>query len=186
MSDTALIRRGTEIDAKSLEILEFPRVRDILASFTSFSASRQLALDLSPSADAESVSRLLRQSAEARYLLATEPAFTIGGVTDIREPARIAAVGKVLEPPTLLDIQNTLAAIRHLRADLSRRAEEVPLLWSLAEPLVDLPEIEKEIGGCISSTAEVLDSASTRLLNLRQHLKEKRQEVLSRLEGLVK
>ena len=167
-------------------MLEFPRVKDILASFTSFSASRQLALDLSPSTDAELVSRLLRQSAEARYLLTTEPAFTIGGVTDIREPARIAAVGKVLEPPTLLDIQNTLAAVRHLRADLSRRTEEVPLLWSLAEPLVDLPEIENAIGGCISSTAEVLDSASTRLLNLRQHLKEKRQEVLSRLEGLVK
>ncbi|GAH64318.1 unnamed protein product, partial [marine sediment metagenome] len=54
------------MDDKSLEILEFPRVRDILASYTSFSASRELAINLQPSSNLEQISLLLRQSAEAR------------------------------------------------------------------------------------------------------------------------
>lgn len=183
---TVIITEANKIDDKSLELLEFPRVKDILAGFASFSASRELALNLQPAADPELVSRLLRQSAEARHLLASEPGFSIGGAVDIRAVVKTAALGKVLEPPTLGDIQNTLAATRHLRTSLSRRAKELPRLWSIAEPMVELPEIEKEIGSCISPTGEVLDTASARLLKLRQQLKEKRQQLLTRFEAIVK
>jgi len=72
------------MDDKSLEILEFPRVRDILASYTSFPVSRELAINLKPSSNAKQVSLLLRQSAEARHLISLEPDFSIGGVFDIR------------------------------------------------------------------------------------------------------
>ena len=87
---------------KSLEMLEFPQVRSLVAALTSFSASRELALALLPSNDLGQVSRSLQLSAEARRLLATETGFTIGGITDIREIAGLAARGKLLEPPALL------------------------------------------------------------------------------------
>ena len=70
------------MDDKSLEILEFHRVREILAGFTSFSASRELAINLHPISDFESISLWLRQSAEARQLLSLESDFSIGGVID--------------------------------------------------------------------------------------------------------
>ena len=57
------------MDDKSLEILEFPRIREILAGFTEFSASHELALEIQPLSDYEQISLLLRQSAEARRLL---------------------------------------------------------------------------------------------------------------------
>jgi len=63
------------MDDKSLDLLEFSRIRELVAAFASFSASRDLALALLPSPDHQLVSLLLRQTTEARRLLAPEPDF---------------------------------------------------------------------------------------------------------------
>ena len=70
------------MDQTSLELLEFPKVREIVASFTSFSASKELALSLMPSAEPQLVSLLLTQSAEARRFLALNPEASIGNIVD--------------------------------------------------------------------------------------------------------
>ena len=71
------------MDHKSLEILEFPEITRILAGYTSFSISGEMVLNLKPLADYHQVSRLLRQSAEARHLLSVEPGFTVSGAFDV-------------------------------------------------------------------------------------------------------
>ncbi|MBM3154024.1 MAG: endonuclease MutS2 [Chloroflexi bacterium] len=174
------------MDNKSLEILEFPRIREILADFASFSASRELALGLQPSADYETVSLLLRQSAEARHLLAREPDFSIGGVRDVREEAKMAALGKVLESAKLVEIHDTLGAVSRLRSRLSKLSNEFPKLWCIAQGIVELRQLEKDIGSSISSTGEVLDSVSPKLANTRQRLRQARGELLKRLDGIMK
>jgi DNA mismatch repair protein MutS2 len=108
------------VDDKSLEMLEFPKIREILAGYTAFSASRELALNLQPSLSPALISLLLKQSAEARHLLTLEPDFSIKGALDIREAARMAAIGKILDPQTLVEIQVTLAAARYVRYNLHK------------------------------------------------------------------
>jgi DNA mismatch repair protein MutS2 len=174
------------MDEKSLEMLEFPKVREILAGFTSFSASRDLAVSLHPSTDPELVSLLLTQSTEARRLLATNPGFSIGAASDVREAAEMAARGKILDPQTLVDIQMTLAAARRLRAGLAKAASEFPSLWGIAERIVLLPRLEEDIARCIDATGDLLDSASAQLADLRRQLKAKRQQLLDRLDGIIK
>jgi dsDNA-specific endonuclease/ATPase MutS2 len=39
------------LDDRDLQLLEFHKIREILAGFTSFSASHQLALEISPVSD---------------------------------------------------------------------------------------------------------------------------------------
>ena len=174
------------MDDKSLEVLEFPRIKEILAGFTSFSASRELAINLHPISDSESVSLLLRQSAEARHLLLLEPDFSIGGVSDVRQAARMAARDKVLEPQALVEIQQTLVAIHQLRRNFSSLSAELPLLWNIAGGLVELRQLEGDIGNCLAPTGEVLDSASPRLARVRQRLKQARQQLLNRMEAIIK
>jgi len=174
------------MDDKSLEVLEFPRIKEILAGFTSFSASRELAIHLHPISDSESLSLLLRQSAEARHLLSLEPDFSIGGVSDVRQAAKIAARDKVLEPQVLVEIQQTLVAIRELRRNFSRLSAELPLLWNITGGLMELRQLEGDIGNCLALTGEVLDSASPRLARVRQRLKEARQQLLNRMEAIIK
>ena len=67
------------MDEKSLQLLEFPKVREILTDFAHFPVSQDLASNLIPSSDPEKVSLWLGQSAEARRLLSRNPDFSIGG-----------------------------------------------------------------------------------------------------------
>jgi len=173
------------MDRKSLEILEFPQIREILAGFTSFSASRGLASSLEPLVDPERITRLLEQSAEARNLLSLDPGFSIGNATDIREMARLASLGKILEPEDLLGIQQTLSSMYQLRRNLAGIADDFPRLWDIARGLVDLKHIARDIAGCLGPAGEVLDTASANLAHIRQQLVELRKQLLERLEGII-
>ncbi|MBI2851147.1 MAG: endonuclease MutS2 [Chloroflexi bacterium] len=174
------------MDEKSLEILEFPEIRRRLAEQTSFSTSRELVLGLKPLADYETISLRLKQSAEARHLLSLNPGFTIGQASDIREIARAAALGKVLEPLSLIECRQTLAALRLVRGNLSAMSKEAPLLWNIAQDITGLPEVEKDIDRCLSPDGEVLDRASKNLAGIRRQLGEVRQTLRERLETLIR
>jgi DNA mismatch repair protein MutS2 len=173
------------MNEKDLELLEFPQVREILAGFTSFSASRELALGLVPLSDTGQITLLLRQSAEARRLLSLEPGFSIGAVSDIGAVVKMAFRGKVLEPQSLLEVQETLALMRQLRDRLEKLADEVPSLWKIAKNLVGFSQLEKNILRCVSPSGELLDSASPELAALRSQLKQVRQQLLEQLKSTM-
>ncbi len=167
-------------------MLEFPRIREILAGYTSFAVSREMAMAIAPSTDAGQISNWLKQSAEARRLLSIEPDLSIGGVYDIREVVVLAGRGKILELQSLLDVQRTLSAIRFLQNKLSRLSDEAPLLAGINKQIVTFPRLEKEIARCISPSAELLDTASDRLVELRHIIREKRAQILSHLDSIIK
>jgi len=171
---------------RDLELLEFHKIRGILAGFTSFSASRQLALDLKPLLDEKEVCLRLRESAEARHLLSLSPDFHIGDVVDIREVVRMAARGKVLEPMSLLEIERTLGAGRQLKSHLMNLSGELPLLSGLARDIVALEQLQKDIGGCLTPTGDLLDTASSRLASVRHRMREVRQELLGQLQTIIR
>ena len=174
------------MDDKSLELLEFPRIREMLAEFTSSSVSRELAFKLQPLSDYGQVSLLLKQSAEARRLFSLEPNFSIGEVLDIREPVKMAARGRVLEPQSLVEIKETIAAIRKLRSRLGKLSTELPLLWNIASGIVEFHHVEEDIGSYLAPTGEMLDSASSKLGTIRRRLKQTRQQLLERLEAIMR
>jgi DNA mismatch repair protein MutS2 len=172
------------MDDSSLEMLEFPKIREILAGYTSFSASRELALNLKPSVDPGIVALLLQQSKEAQRLLSLKPDFSIGGAHDIRETVRTAAKGKALDPKTIIEVRDTIASIRIVRSNLQKLSEQVPALWHIASGMVEHPDIEKEIGRCITPAGEIAESASPKLAALRWQLKETRQRILDKLTAM--
>jgi DNA mismatch repair protein MutS2 len=170
---------------RDLELLEFHKIREILAGFTSFSASRELALNLVPLSDEEEVRLRLKQSAEARRLLSLSPDTHIGEVTDIREMVKMAALGKVLPPQSLLEIQKTLSAAHRLRSHLISLSHELPLLSGLAKDIVALDQLVKDIDGCLSPTGELLDTASPKLASVRHRMRGVRQELLTHLQAII-
>ncbi len=171
---------------RDLELLEFHKIREILATYTSFSASRELALCITPLADFDQVTHLLTQSAEARRLLSLSPDIGIGEVSDIRSAVRMAARGKVLEPLTLLEIQRTIESARRLRSSVVSLADEVPLLGDLAGDIVELGQIENNIARCLSPNGEVMDTASPRLASVRRRMRDVRQQLLTQLEAMIR
>ena len=170
---------------RDLALLEFHKIREILAGFTSFSASRELALDLTPFLDEEEVRLRLRQSAEARRLLSLSPDTHIGEIVDIREMVKMAARGKVLDPKSLLEIQKTLGAAHRLKSHLVNLPGELPLLSGLARDIVTLDQLQKDIDGCLSPTGDLLDTASPKLASVRHRMREVRQELLTHLQAII-
>ncbi|HXZ29873.1 MAG TPA: endonuclease MutS2 [Dehalococcoidia bacterium] len=170
---------------RDLALLEFHKIREILAGFTSFSTSRELALNLTPLSDGEEVRLRLRQSAEARRLLSLSPDTHIGEVVDIREMVKMAALGKVLDPQSLLEIHKTLDSAHRLKKHLMNLSHELPLLSGLARDIVALEQIVEDIDGCLSPTGDLLDTASPKLASVRHRMREVRQELLAHLQAIV-
>ena len=173
------------MDEKSLELLEFPRIREQVASYASFKPGQELALRLQPLTDYAQISHLLKLSAEARLILSIEPSFSIGDVHDIRESARLAGIGKILEAESLQEIQATLAALIYIRSRLERRQTELPLLWKIGEGIIELPDLERQIGRCFMPDGQIRDDASPKLAKIRQQLKRVRSELLASLQTII-
>ncbi|MDD5399186.1 MAG: endonuclease MutS2, partial [Dehalococcoidia bacterium] len=174
------------MDNNSLSMLEFSRVLERLADYTSFPAGRDLALTLQPTADAGHIQLMLKQSSEARRLLTVRPDFHIGEAHDVREDAARAGKGVTLDSLILIRIQRTLAACRIARNGMQKMSADLPALWGMAQDITPLPQLEGDIGRCLSPVGEVLDSASAHLGDVRRRLRETRKQLQETLASIVK
>ncbi len=174
------------MDTKSLEMLEFPRIREMIAGYAAFSGGRELAEQLAPSRNAGEIKRAFSFTAEARRLLQTDRGFSIGDITDIRPKARLAALEGILDTLSLLEVQHALFALHELRRYLKSISPDFPLLWETAEGITELRQIEKDIQSCIDPGGEVLDTASPALADIRRQLRETRGQILEKLEHIIR
>ena len=173
------------MDAKSLQMLELPRVLEQLAAFTLFSASRELALGLVPATSSPAVAQLLAETSEARGLLQTHPELTVGGARDVRQTAQAAARSAVLQADELLEVKATLAAARELKRGLTRLGARYPLLSGSAQALPECPGVVEAITAALNERGEVLDSAAPRLRALRTDLRSAHDRLLTKLQSIV-
>ncbi len=170
---------------KDLCLLEFPRIREIIAGHCAFSLSRDLALGLEPSIDLDQIKARLEESAEARRLLEVEPGFSIYGLIDISDAVHYASLGRVLEPKILAEIRRSLGILRRLKSKLNELALETPHLYNIAVDIGDLSHLEKSIDRAISPEGELLPNASDKLASLRHQLRGKRAEVMEKLQNFI-
>jgi len=173
------------MDLKYLQTLELPKILSRLAEYTSFSAGRELALNLSPSTELEEVRRRQEETSEARKLLETKADLPLDGARDIRPLAEKAGRGIVLLPDELLEVRDTLLAGRSLRRALIRTRGQFPLMAGVAERIEECPHLTSEIGRCINDRAEVVDEASQKLASIRGQLEEAHRRLMDKLEAIV-
>ncbi|NIM04601.1 MAG: endonuclease MutS2 [Armatimonadetes bacterium] len=173
------------MDERSLRVLEYPAIRELVAERTSSSLGRELALQMMPATALEEVRCLLEQTSEARLLL-SQAVSPMAGVRDVRAQVRSAAKGGVLTAPDLLDTASTLLASRRLRGILREHTLSSPRLAEAAQRLGSFREIEDSINACIDDRAQVRDSASDRLRSLRQKARTLHDNIMRRLESMVR
>lgn len=170
---------------KDFALLEFPRIREIVSGYCSFTMSRSLALELVPSSELDQIRLRLTESAEARRLLELEPGFSAYGLSDISEPARYAALGRILEPKILAEIRKSLGLLRRLKSKLNETAASTPLLNQTASSIGDFAHLEKNLDKAISPEGSLLPHASEKLSLIRLRLRTKRAEVMERLHDFI-
>ena len=169
------------MDAKTISVLEYPKILARLAGFCDFSASMELARALEPTTSFDLAVARLSETSEARRLLSIQD-LGIGGAHDIRPAADLAARGGVLDPQQLLDVKATLISCRELKKALERKTDLYPRLAEIALGLPDSFGIVDAISRILSERGEVLDSASEKLARLRREVKIARDRLMSRLQ----
>src|SRR5437763_9376378 len=156
------------MNAHTLRVLEYEPIKTMLTGYASCELGKRVVAGLEPRTDEEAVRRALQETSEAQRLMDVAGSIPLGGVHDVREAVRAAAMGSLLEATTLLSVADTFGAARRLRAFVLKREEEAPNVAERARHLGDFTAIEEEIRRCINDRGEVVDEASTTLARVRR------------------
>lgn len=173
------------MNEKTLQTLEFNKIRGTLAECTSFSASRELAEKIRPTRDIALAGTWQRQTSEARWLLSSNFDISVSGMEDIRRQCDLAARGGVLLPEDFLLIKQSLIIARDTLRQLERYREEIPEILQVVSGLHIPSGVIEQISKTISDHGDILDAASDRLADIRRDVKICHDRLLSKLERMV-
>jgi DNA mismatch repair protein MutS2 len=171
--------------AKTLELLEWPRLAAHLSTFTQTKLGSLVAQQLvPPDALAESL-HLLQQTQEVVELEShVNGSLSFDGIQDIGPSLARVSLQGILNGFELLHIATTLSAARQLRRTVDRFPELVNLN-GLVSDLRTFPELEQEIHHCIDDQGDVTDRASEKLRGIRDRTQQSRQQVQKILQGIL-
>ena len=176
------------MDQKSLKVLEYNKVIDLLATKASSSLGLKYIEELTPKSDYKEVKSMLEETSEAQGILIKRGHVNLGGIQDISDSVKRAEIGAVLDPGSLLKISDNLRAARNLKRSLTPGEEEdfnYPIIQSLANALYVYRDIEEEINNAIISEIEISDNASPTLRSIRRGILQKNQSIRSKLNSII-
>jgi len=176
----------TAIGAETLELLEWPRLAQQLASFASTRAGARQCSALVPPLDFGESQRRLAETTELLGLDGlTEGGLSFSGAADIGATVSLCAKGGVAPGEDLLAVATTLAAARRLRRQIED-TEVRPVCSALVAELRTLPELEQRLHFCLEEGGRVSDRASEALEAVRRQLQSGRAERRDRLQEMVR
>ena len=173
------------MNPRTLQVLEYKKILERVASLCAFSGGAEVVLALLPSDDLVVIQQRLQETAEAVRLLEQKADVSFGGVRDMRLAADKATRRAMLLAPELLDIRITLLRARSLRSLLVRLDSTFPNLAAIAAHIEPCDNVVAEIGRCISDRGDVVDGASSDLTRIRAELRVAQDRLLTTLDRLV-
>jgi DNA mismatch repair protein MutS2 len=174
------------MDAHTLELLEFHKVRELLAGYSACSLGRELAEQLEPMTDANRIRSELSLSSEMVIALGHGLAPPFGGLHDIRLLVRRAAIGAQLTAEQLLEVADTLTCTGNIYRWRQQLGDDCQCVADLLATVEDLGATAKTIAGCIDGRGNVLDMASRELALIRQRLADVDERVQSIIRNLLR
>jgi DNA mismatch repair protein MutS2 len=179
--------RGTLVmDQHTLDLLEFHKVRDLLAGYAACSLGKELAAALEPLADADKIRSEIALVSEMSDALGQGHAPPFGGLHDVRLLVRRAAIGSMLSAEQLLEVADTLTCTGNMYRYRMRLDPHCTRLIEMLTPIEDLGVTAKTITGCIDTRGHVLDMASPELGDIRRKLADIDERVQERIRKLLR
>ncbi len=177
----------------TLKVLEYDKVRSLVAGFAASEPGRAAVSELLPALSPLVVVERLQETQECIWLFTSGENLPLDGILNIDAAiARLRISGMMLAPLELLEIATTLGAGRRIKGFFERIGDKgglarqgVPLLRARAAVIQPLPQLEDAIAGAIDEKAEVKDSASPALRRVRKQISRMRDDILGRLSGIL-
>jgi DNA mismatch repair protein MutS2 len=176
------------MNEKSLRVLEFNKIKEIIKNYASTAAGKDIIDDLSPYSNVYEVREHLQESWEAYMLLIKKGSPPFEGLYDVREGISRSEKGADLMPGQLLKIAAMLRCARRFKDYVSHKEEEESfrVIEDLCYGIEPLKKLEDEIFLAIIGEDEISDRASAALYNIRKTLKEKNSSVKDKINSLIR
>ncbi|NLG69882.1 MAG: endonuclease MutS2, partial [Firmicutes bacterium] len=177
-------------DPVTLEVLEYPAIVKALCRRAATPMGQERLELVAPTADPETVRRLLAETTQMRGLLERGGATAAIplGVPDVRVALRRCGAGGTLSGPELVQVAEAIEAVAALRgwvAAVAGAEGPAPLLGRWLSRLVDASGVARGIRRAVSADGEVVDSASPELAAIRARLRRLNDRIYEALERLV-
>ena len=172
------------MEKDSFKILEYSKIKDMLAERASSRLGRELAEQLQPSSDSSEVEEWLSETAQASLVLETGTP-PLGGIRDIRELLKKVRKGAALDLAELQDVQSTLYAMRQVKYFFRDSELEVPALKDWAHAIEILGQLERHIDNIVDEHGNMRETASVELARIRRELRQSQNTIKERVNGIL-
>jgi DNA mismatch repair protein MutS2 len=177
----------------TLRVLEYDKIKSIVAAYAASEAGRAAVIDLLPAADVQTVKTRLRETREFTQILQSGEKPPLDGILDAGQAVgKLGVSGSMLSPAELLNMATTLGAGRRVKSFFQKfegkgkgAVPAAPFLCAKAAAIHSLKQIEDTVFGAIDDKAEVKDSASPALRKIRKQIIRMREDILDRMSGIL-
>lgn len=175
------------MNQKTLNILEFQKIRTWLSEECHSIMGQEKALSLMPSANALDVTAWQAETLEGVDYVTRAGGAPMHGFSDIRTEINKVRIGATLQCAELLKVSAVLRTARTLRETLLKGDTQAgKLMQELAGQLVVLRNVENDIERCIEDDERVADAASVQLSTIRRRMANCHQRIKEQMESIIR
>ncbi len=174
------------MDDRTLKVLEYNKIIDMLAEHTVSNLGREIVLALRPGNNIYEIKEWLQETSEAVEILLKKGSVPLEGIYDVRTPLKKAEIGSIIENSELLKISDTLSSVRKLKSFMKEKGDSsYPIIEDLISLLVELKSIEVSINNVVLNEEEISDNASPELSSIRRKIKDTHIRIRDKMNSMV-
>ena len=177
------------MDLKTLRVLEFNKIKNLLLEKTVSDMAKELVNDLSYTNIQKQAEFLQNETEEALTLVIKRGVPPIYGLYPLKNDVKRAELGGMLYPGNLLKIKESLRTARAFKNYLKLTVEEsdinYPIIGDMAKDLNAYKSIEDNIEMAIISENEISDNASSLLKSIRRQIRIKNDAIKDKLNSMI-
>jgi DNA mismatch repair protein MutS2 len=172
------------LNNQTFEVLEFNRIKEMIAGFALTGEGKQLVLNLEPSTNLKQVRSWQDELTEAVAILRISSSVPVHGLDGMEIILKSLHKGVTLKPEQLVKLLHFLDNCGKMKRFMKDKQYVAPNVSSYIESITEIPTLAEEIQRCIRN-GQVDDYASKELLKVRkqkaiveERLKEKVIQIL--------
>ncbi len=174
-----------KIDERTLQTLEFDKIRAMLAGVCPTAGAAKLARELMPDDRREPIVRAQKKTTDARRLLDVKGMPPFGSVSDPSDACERALKGAILTPRELLEGAQLLRSARSLLDYIRQNKTFDTTLDEIFDRLLPNRSLEDRIFRSIISEEMIADDASTALADIRRKIRASNARIKETLAKYV-